>query len=80
MSVFRNLFKSQEEIDESRRQKLHDTYVAFLRENERRSIKLENELPIVKANKQIESALNYFELTLKHIEDEWEAAYKKFSW
>ena len=87
MSIFRNLFKSlgnlfksQEEIDESRRQKLHDIYVEFLRENERKSIKLENELPIVKANKKIESALNFFELKLKQTEEGWKVAYGNFSW
>lgn len=87
MSIFRNsfkslgnLFKSQEEIDKSRRQKLHEIYVEFIREDERRSKKLKNELPIVKANKEIESALNFFELKLKQIEEEWKVARENFSW
>ena len=70
----------QKELDEFRRQKLHDIYVELLRENEKRSIKLEDELPIVKANKKIESALNFFELKLIHVQHEWEVAYKNFSW
>ena len=80
MSIFGNLFKSQEEIDKSRRQKLHDIYVELLRENEKRSIKLEDELPIVKANKKIVSALNFFELKLIEVQRDWEVAYKNFSW
>ena len=80
MGIFGNLFKSQEEIDKSKRQKLHDIYVELLRENEKRSIKLEDELPIVKANKKIESALNFFELKLIEIQREWEVAYKNSSW
>ena len=52
----------QKELDESRRKKLRDIYVELLRENEKRSIKLEDELPIVKANKKIESALGIAEV------------------
>jgi len=80
MSIFGNLFKSQEEIDKSRRKKLHDIYVELVRENEKRSSKLEDELPIVQANKKIESALNFFELKLIEVQREWEVAYKNFSW
>ena len=95
MSIFRNLFKSQEEIDaielkkamarqkeldEFRRQKLHDVYIELRLENKRKSIKLKNELPIVKASKEIESALNYFKRELKQRKLKWEVEYENYSW
>jgi hypothetical protein len=95
VSIFGNLFKSQEEIDaielkkamvrqkeldEFRRQKLHDIYVELRLENKRKSIKLKNELPIVKASKEIESAFNFLKHKLKQIKLEWEVAYENFRW
>ena len=89
------LFKSQKEIDvielkkamvrqkeqdEFRRQKLHDIYVELRLENKRKSIKLNNELPIVKASKEIESALNYFKRELKQRKLKWEVEYENYSW
>ena len=73
----------QKELDEFRRQKLRDIYVELLRENEKRSIKLKNELPIVKASKKIKSALNSFKRTLKQQKlkwDKWKAEYEDFDW
>jgi len=95
VSIFGNLFKSQEEIDaielkkamvrqkeldEFRRQKLHDIYVELRLENKRKSIKLKNELPIVKASKEIESALNSFKRELKQMKLKWEVKYENYSW
>ena len=73
----------QKELDEFRRQKLHDIYVELRKENKRKSIKLKNELPIVKASKEIESALNSFKRTLEQQKlkwDKWKAEYEDFDW
>tara|TARA_B100000315_G_C14039426_1_gene346782 strand:+ start:197 stop:493 length:297 start_codon:yes stop_codon:yes gene_type:complete len=73
----------QKELDEFRRQKLHDIYVELRKENKRKSIKLKNELPIVKASKEIESALYSFKRTLEQQKlkwDKWKAEYENFDW
>ena len=70
----------QKELDESKRKKLHDTYVKLLRKNKRRSAKLKNELPIVKANKKIVSLLNFSKKKYRQEQLAWEIAYKNFSW
>jgi hypothetical protein len=83
MSIYGNSFKSQEEIDAYRSQKLHDIYVELRKENKRKSIKLKNELPIAKTSKEIETTLNSLKRKLEQQKlkwDKWKAEYENFDW
>ena len=70
----------QKELDESRRKKLRDIYVELLQENKKRSTKLKNKLPIIKASKKLKSPLNFFKKKYIQEQREWEIAYENFSW
>ena len=83
MSIYENSIKSQEEIDEHRSQKLHDIYVELRKENKRKSIKLKNDLHIVKASKEIESTLNTLKRKLEQQKvkwNKWKTEYENFDW
>lgn len=80
MTIFGNLFKSKKELHKIRLTKINNTYDKLVLENAKKSSKFKSELPLVKANNTIESALRFFQLKLIQLVSEWDQAYENFSW
>lgn len=80
MGFFRNLFKSKEEILSEKLKALSSQELSLSTMNYIKLAGKKNETPLIKARNKLVSTLTVFEKKRNELDEQWDAAYKSFSW